>query len=252
MKMNIAMKGLLVILGESFRSGGQESRVRGNPESVPEQMLACDSHIRLIEHLKKTYNTDISVFLATYTTPYDRELLHMYSKYLIDHKILGDVVGLNNLFRMALHSTTISKYDFVFYVRVDLLLKKDLFAVFNPNLQTIHFPFVCWIKWNKFGNDPRVCDTFLFIPKKYYSYLPYINIYHGTWCELTNRTNLTYDDMDTFATTYHDSNTENDCNPFYSIVNRPEATTWFSEGHNFDKWRFFQNRFSTESDTSLV
>jgi hypothetical protein len=246
------MRGLFIILGESFRSGGQDSRVRGTPESVPAQMLACDSHIRMIEHLKKTYSADVSVFLGTYTTPYDRELLHMYHKYLVDHKILGDVIGLNNLFRLAVQSVTISKFDFLFYVRIDLFLKEGLFAAFRPDLQTIHFPFVCWIRWNKFGNDPRVGDTFLFLPKKYYPYLPFINIYHGTWCELVNKTNLTYHDLDTFITTYHDSDTEKDSNPLYFIVNRPEATTWWSEGHQFDKWKFFANRFSTASDTFLL
>lgn len=51
--MNSHDKGLVIFLGESFRTGGQLTNIRGLPESRENQFLACQSHIRFIEHIKR-------------------------------------------------------------------------------------------------------------------------------------------------------------------------------------------------------
>tara|TARA_A100001015_G_C14679767_1_gene590228 strand:- start:9 stop:302 length:294 start_codon:yes stop_codon:yes gene_type:complete len=74
----------------------------------------------------------------------------------------------------------------------------------------------------------------LFVPKKYFNIIEYINMGHSTWNELVggqvgghvrHKTNiLTYDDFDCMIYTYHDSNSEGDWNPFYYTVNRNQCT----------------------------
>ena len=47
------MKGLFLLIGESFRTGGQGSRIRGEIRALHEQEIACYSHIDFIKFLKK-------------------------------------------------------------------------------------------------------------------------------------------------------------------------------------------------------
>ena len=55
-----SMEGLVIIIGESFRTGGQGTRLRGLPESYHEQMNACNTHIRFLDHLHLfTFQTPI-------------------------------------------------------------------------------------------------------------------------------------------------------------------------------------------------
>jgi hypothetical protein len=232
------MNGLILLLGESFRLGGQGTRYRGSTESYSEQIAACDQQKSFIQHIIKEYNLrSISVFIATYTTQFDNEILSKYSDYLIGHHLYPEVSGLNNLFRKSIQEVeNLEKYDFVFYIRIDLFLKKGLFDVFDPTINMILFPTICWKRDSKVGNDPRVNDTLLFIPKKYYSYIPTIEIGHDTWHTLMKRTDLDYKDLDTMIDTYHDSDSAKDYNPLYYIVNRPENKTHHSQGDVFNKW----------------
>ena len=47
------MTALLILLGASFRTGGQGSQVRGLAESVSGQQQACLSHMRFVQHLRE-------------------------------------------------------------------------------------------------------------------------------------------------------------------------------------------------------
>ena len=58
------MSLLLVLWGESYRSGKQMSRTRGTNNYVERQLLASSSHINLINNLKTQHETD--VFINTY------------------------------------------------------------------------------------------------------------------------------------------------------------------------------------------
>jgi hypothetical protein len=63
----------------------------------------------------------------------------------------------------------------------------------------------------------------IFIPKKYYKYLKYINYTpnsgHNQWLYLIKNTDLTYKCLDTMIHTRHNPNTQDECNPLYYIVN---------------------------------
>ena len=231
------MKCLIIIIGESFRLGGQGTRARGTDASYEEQIKACNSHINFIEMLNKNYNMkSISVYISTYTTTYNEDLLKIYNKYLIGCKIYDDLIGLNQLFHNSIKSIhTKNQYDFILYLRIDLFLYKNFYNIFRPNWNTIRFPSICWFKDSKVENHPRVNDMLLFIPKKYYKYLTNINICHETWYQLVENTQLKYDDLDTMINTYHDSDSAKDYNPLYYIVNREKMEKWHSEGYIFDK-----------------
>ena len=234
------MNGLIIFLGESFRLGTQGTRNRGSKESYNEQIKACNSHINFIEHIRQIFQLNsMSVFLSSYHTQYDIDLLTIYNNYLVGYKLYDNVIGLNELFHNSINEIeNIEKYDFILYIRIDLYLKQDFFNCFNPMINTILFPTICWKQDSRVGKHPRVNDIMLFIPNKYYKYIKKIIINHNTWFDLINNTNLTYNDLDTMINTYHDSDSFKDYNPLYYIVNRSESKIWHSEGHIFNKDNF--------------
>lgn len=235
------MNGLILFLGESFRWGQQCNRNRGSLLSYDEQMKACKSHIDFIENIKTKFSINsISVFLSSYTTQFDKELLKNYEKYLIGYKLYPDVIGIDNLFHNSINeiNENIEKYDFILFIRIDLFLKDKFKELFNPNIDMILFPTICWKHDSKSGNDPKVNDLMLFVPKKYYKYITNITIHHHSWYYLMQTTDLTYNDIDTIIHTYHDSDSFKDYNPLYYIVNRPETNIFHSEGYIFDKYSF--------------
>ena len=234
------MNGIIILLGESFRLGGQQNRNRGTVESYHAQMQACKSHIIFIERLIAKYNMEsVSVYISSYTTQFDNDLLSNYNKYLIGNTLHSNVIGLNSLFHDSINKIKdIDKYDFILYVRIDLFLKEHFMETFNPTINMILFPTICWRALYKCGSNPRINDTLLFVPKKYYTYINKIVICHEAWHLLMNQTELTYNDLDTMIHTYHDSDSFKDYNPLYYIVNRPETKVFHSEGHVFDKHNF--------------
>lgn len=234
------MNGLIIFLGESFRIGNQGTRNRGSHESYHGQINACNSHINFIENISNKFNLNsISVFISSYNTQFNRDLLSVYNKFLIGYEFYNDVIGMNNLFHNSINKiNNIEKYDFIFYVRIDLFLKEKFIDVFNPTVNMILYPTICWKHDSKVGKDPRVNDTSLFIPKKYYCYIKNIVLGHELWHHLMNTTNLTYNDMDTMINTYHDSDSFKDFNPLYFIVNRNETTVFHSENYIFNKHDF--------------
>lgn len=238
-----SLNGLILFIGESFRTGGQTSRIRGKQSSVAGQMEACKSHRQLLDQLQSSGNKT-HVFIATYTTPFTEQLLEIYRPELIDSLILPDPIGLNNLFRQSTQKLCygIPQYDYVFYCRIDLCFKETFYETFRPErFSTIQFPTICWYHacTTKHGY-PRVNDTMLFIPKRYFSFLSFIEISHDTWQNLVERTPLTSNDMDTFISTYHDSDTQKDFNPLYFIVNRPMCAIFHSPNQVFQKTLFRQ------------
>lgn len=61
------MKLLLVLNGESYRSGSQMTRTRGTSNYYERQMLASMSHIKMINAIKYKYDIDTDVLINTYT-----------------------------------------------------------------------------------------------------------------------------------------------------------------------------------------
>lgn len=235
---NNLTKGLFIIIGESFRYGSQTTRITGIPQSYDEQINASKSHLYLCLYLERKYNLKPSIYFATYNTEYNNELLNIYSNYLIGHKIYKDgVIGLSQLFINSINNININDYDFIFYLRIDLYLKYKLFEVFNPFWKTIHFPCICWKQYSTLyghNNIPRINDTMLFVPNKFFSYLNNISIDHDLWHHFL-KLNIDSKDLDVIINTYHDSDSEKDYNPLYYIVNRPQTNVWHSLNEIFNK-----------------
>jgi hypothetical protein len=229
------MKGLLLLFGESFRYGGGGIRNRGTPQSYPAQMKAAESHNVFIDRCKQK-GIEISVGISSYTTPYQEDLKAAYPncKFSLFHPYLMGHKGLIQT-GMSQIDVDIENYDFVFYMRIDLFLKDPFLDLFEP-WETIRFISICWERCHRQGNDPRVNDMMMYIPKKYFRYLDRIELCHETWNQMVS-IGIRYEDIDMMCDTYHDSDSEKDYNPYYYIVNRPICDVHYSN-KIFNKYSF--------------
>lgn len=224
------VNGTLILLGESFRSGGQHTRERGNPSSVKEQMDACKSHLRF---MKSFVDVNWKVRIFTYSTNYDSLIYNNYKNIEICEFIKSEPIGLQNLYNMSIKQ--IKNYDFVLVCRIDLYLKDMFIYKFNYKWNEVRYPFICWTAGG--GNvttdyQPRVSDTIIFIPKKIN--LNDINISHEGWYEFIKK-GYTVDNIDVMINSFHDSDSAKDYNPLYYIVNRNQTNNWSSKGQVFNK-----------------
>ena len=227
------MKGLVIFSGGSFRLGGQGNTSIGEPMSYKQQIEAAQSHIRFLRYL------DVDVRICTYSTQYDTELVSVYREYRpCVFFVKGGLLGTNTLFYKCLDD--IERYDYLLHIRIDLFLKEKFMEIFDPSWNTIRFPTICWKQGSITHGHPRVNDMMLFVPKKYFQYLPHVHIGHETWRILVSEGHLKYNDLDTMINTYHDSDSAKDYNPLYRIVNRPEQHHWHSEGYIFNKEDFLK------------
>jgi len=251
-------KILFVIVGGSFRFGGQGTCNIGNPESYDEQIKACKNHIDFLKHIQNKYNVKVDISISTYDTNYRDDLINIYKNYLVDTNIKeyntpDDLIGLNGLWHLSVNKDYINNYDSIFYFRIDAFLKDKLFDIFDINYNTIMIPCLSWKINPNTGNighrypngHPHINDMMLFVPKKYFNIISIINLGHGTWVELVggkggyieHPTNiLTYDDFNCILDTYHDTNTQTDWNPLYYMINREQCKEDDWHGKSGDKF----------------
>ena len=227
-------KGLFVIAGEAFRSGGQGSRVTGQAESYEPQIAAAQTHVALMDRLAATHIIDVQV--DTYRTPYTDDLARVYGDRVVGVNVHDELLGIDGLFRAGVGSAGVD-YEFVFFLRIDVFLKDEMLERFDPTVDQITWPSVTWLQDCAVRGHPRVNDIFVFVPKRFFRHLNIMIFNHNCWARLVERTSLTYDDLGTVLDTYHDSDSEKDHNPLYYIVNRPENPIWNSRGYIFNKWQ---------------
>ncbi len=222
-------EGLIILFGESFRFGSEGTRTRGIPESYDAQITAAKSHMRFIEHLNKQ-NINISVILSSYTTQYDQDICNIYKDAITDslfnENLLNNkcqVSSQSKLIHNAIDRDNIYAYDFILCMRIDIFLKDKFLHIFDPYSDKILFPSICWEKFCKIGNHPRVNDIMMFVPNKYFDIIKKINLSHKSWYDLVEVHKYNYEQIDTMLKTYHDSDSAKDFNPIYYIVNRPQT-----------------------------
>lgn len=241
-------KCLIVLIGESFRVGGQGTRNRGSTESFAEQIEACESHLNFFRHLKEKFNIESHVFINTYTTKYDLELINKY----LDNELEGDLffninkepIGLQNLFNQScdliLKKVRISDFDFVYFIRIDLILKKNFSKKFYLNNEKVIWPFTCFayfmdnlVPFYKYLNSPRISDLMVYIPKKFFYLIEdkKISFYHDGWHNLKEQGVQ----QELLINTLHDSDSQKDWNPLYRISGRPETDIWWSLNFYIDE-----------------
>lgn len=232
-------KCLVILFGECFRNGGQDSRARGHPASYNMQIDACESHIKYFLVLKTKYNIDTDVIIDSYSTQYDDELKMLYKDYLITCKFHSDVIGFNALyFDTFTHITNIDEYEFIHYIRIDMLIKDHFINTFQKT-NKITYSFVCWIgghQCSSNNNCPRVADMMVYIPSEYYYIFirKVLMLDHESYGHLIAN-GLSKEDIGFFALTYHDSDSAKDWNPLYIIVNRPIAEKWHSTAYRLNQ-----------------
>lgn len=232
------MKGLLILFGESFRLGGQGNRNRGSNISFNPQINAANSHIMFLRHLKTSMNIHMNVYISSYDTKFNNDLIKIYSNELIGYKFYNNLIGQNKLIHNAIDNIKdINDYDFILFMRIDLYLKDNFFKIFQINENKILFPSICFKPYHKVKNHPRINDMMMYIPKKFFNKINIIDISHNTWCDLVINHKFTYDDFDVMLNTFHDSDSAKDFNPIYYIVNRPENTIQHTKDI-FDKYNF--------------
>lgn len=236
------MRGLLVFMGECFRSGEQGSRTRDRDEAFEPQRAASASHMAFIRHIGQAHGCPCDVVLATYGTRFQRELLEWYeggTGAVVGHGFQDRLVGVQRLVNGALLGTPREDdYDFVFAIRIDLHLDGLLFEVFDPSWGKVMFPTVCWIGGHKsHGVFPRVNDTMTFIPRAHFGVVRRraVQLSHDAFAHYVRLRLLAAADIDVMLETFHDSDSRKDFQPLYHMVSRPRATEWVSAGHTVDR-----------------
>jgi len=202
--------------------------------------------MKLADHLK-SLNYDIDVAITTYATPNEEMLKGFYKNIVFanfkDTSYMREVVGINAIVDTAIQTVlsniSMDKYLFIFICRLDLLLKDDLFPLFNPEFTEITYPNIMSIEHNDFNNT-CVSALFVFIPRKYF--YPFdnweglrkngINILdHHSYMKLVQR-GLTLKDLNVISDMIYIANTFQLKNPLYAINSRPEGPSFVSAWSN--------------------
>lgn len=234
-------KGLLVFFGESFRWGGQYTNNRDSDESYEPQKRASLSHTKLIRTIEQK-GVSMDIAFASYRSKWTDDLLSWYPVNPVYAKFHEELKGQQAICKTAIENVDLDAYDFVHFVRIDLELKPLYITRFDVEWTKVMFPAVCWLfasdpsKANRSIWDcPRVIDTMLFVPRRFFTLIKsqfYLN--HDAWFYYKHHAGQYDVQMDVMIRTFHDSNTENDWNPLYRIVGRPESKTWRSRGFIHD------------------
>lgn len=230
------MKIKILLIGESFRKGGQGSRDRDMPDSYEDQKNACLSHVRLSEKLESEGHS-VEFLIESYATRYEEDLKSWYGGRIEKCNLRPNLVGLERLASEGFCKMFISEKelpDCVLVSRIDALLKPMFTRIFDPGWDRLMFPSACWIIGNGhiLSNRPRVSDMMMFVPGKLFANIKKkMFMSHGAWVEYQDNKILTSEEMGLMLDTYHDSDSAKDYNPLYRIVNRPESKWWHSMGY---------------------
>jgi len=221
------MKGLICIVGESFRTGGQGSRKRDLSESYEPQKSAALSVVEFMDHLKSSRGVECDVFMSSYATRWEADLKGWYGRRLIGCNMIKNLVGLENLVAEAKKKVNFALYDFVLVLRVDLFLKPLFKSVFEPNWDKIMYPSICWLGGHHTGGQPRASDMMVFIPKRLASAPFYMS--HGACRQHAEEGRGS--EFGFMLDTFHDSDSAKDYNPIYRLVGRHASDKWHSMGN---------------------
>lgn len=228
------MKLLLVLWGESFRSGPQLSRIRGTENYIERQLFASKSHIDLINKLKEK-NFEIDVFIDTYKLNIrdDSLLIDFYkinnvniTKTVFHNNVFPSEVNfLNDMYDNVNSLLKMDNYDFILLSRIDLYLK-DYF-IKNIDLQHTLIKFAhidgqCNI--NDVNNKIYVPVSHLIMLYPKWAFYVFQNqiVYNSTHNILKNLTisGIDYNNIDFFVNSLHACSTDLEWNPIYVQIGR--------------------------------
>ena len=234
---------ILLLRGEAFRKGGQNSRTIGLEDAYEEQMAACETHMELIRAVEAQGYT-VEVYIDTYSTQYDKELRAAYGSYVKDARFHATRFGTQSLLikdaanMLAGNMLADNRPDALLILRLDMYLKPPFMELYRPDVQTIQFFSICARGWNKTPNgNPRINDILFHFPKRSLDRLSMLyskNV--PMWHELLDYVPLEYgSDYSLMTTKYYDSDSAKDFNPYYRLVGREENPVTRSEGKEFPR-----------------
>lgn len=242
------MSLLLVLWGESYRSGKQMSRTRGTNNYVERQLLASSSHINLINNLKTQHETD--VFINTYKLNIrdDSNLLNYYknnnvniSKYIFHNAIFSNEESfLNDMYDNTNKLLETKKYEYVIFLRIDLYIKFLFIKNISLEPDKIQFPHIdSNSDLNHFNQCGRinVCHFIMICPKKFYNIIEEKIIYnstHGIMNKILD-SGININSIKFMLNTLHICSTDLGWNPLYIQVGRSYKLLYniFSGGEKY-------------------
>lgn len=214
---------LIVINGESFRYGKQQTRGRGGEESLKRQYLATLSHIRFIKYIKEKFNVSSEIFLNSYelNTDYDNILLEWYKKYLIKYNFNKNIFKSEDEFVKntleQIKMIDINDYDYILLVRPDCYLKKYYLNIFKFD-PCVTFSFI-----DSNGYSLSVNHSLTLIYKKYFDLFledKFWKIHHSEYFLLKY---ISKDKSKKLIESSHWCCTSLGWNPLFSYVGRTEC-----------------------------
>lgn len=223
-------KGLFIFFGECFREGLSCTRLVDTEFGFKNQVESSNSHKLLINNIIEKNDYTIDVAIHTYNTKYIETLLSCYNnivyKHFSDHYYSNDVKHIaNKVISDIFNSLNMSDYDFIFFCRLDILLKPEFFKLFNTDWSEIMYPNVMSVS----NNDMCIANVFCFIPKKYF--FPFL-----MWTGITNchffyphaikdllKNGLSLYDVNFISDKTYIANTIQSKNPLWCINCRPEG-----------------------------
>lgn len=248
-------KGLVIITGECYRTFHplQKFRSRGSKDSIVQQSIAAQTHVDFIKFIEKKFDFKIDVACTTYSTEFNNDIKSLYKECnVLFFDFLPELIGYTNLYKTAVNKVLdkVGEYDFVLFIRIDLILKSFFKQIFNPYSDKITFPFVLYKKHDaykisyknsdknrddEYNSRPQVCDIIYYIPNKHINLIDKYVLSHKICAQLLDEVSI--DNIDCYVHTLHNSNTLDDWNPIYIIANRPICIEWYSNGYvyNFTK-----------------
>ena len=116
-------KILFILLGESFREGACESRIRDTNFSYDKQKESTETHIKLI----KKINNQVDIAKNTYNKKYKEELLSWYSN-IVYSNFTDENYGyfknvVNKSIEKIIPNIKLNDYEGIFITRFDVYLK---------------------------------------------------------------------------------------------------------------------------------
>jgi hypothetical protein len=123
-------KILIILNGESFKSGGTHNRNRGNDDFANyQQKLASESHIRLIEYLKNNFSLESKILINSYeASGHEKSFLEWYGESVIYHKFhtsnFADELEFITDTINRLKEIDLTEFTYCLFLRPDLYLKK--------------------------------------------------------------------------------------------------------------------------------
>lgn len=229
-------KILFIINGESFKSGGSNSRDRGTNDLYNrQQKIECESHIRLFEYIEKKLKCRCDVFINSYeTNGFEKDLLSWYGDRVIYSNFntnnFSDEFGFIENTISHLKKVNLEFYDYCFFIRPDLYIKN----YFKTKLKFDNKVRYTYVDSNPISNyyssyfTHYVCflHSITLVPKIYFDYIFQKKVWywHSSASEFVKTLgvdkNMVNKIVDLFVDTVHWSSTDIEWNPIFTQCGR--------------------------------